>query len=409
MSQQVSPRPAGMEVSDIFREYSLAYRKTQTLPIYHLKVIGAIEQCRTAALGGHKDKCDECGHISISYNSCRNRHCPKCQGLAREKWILSRERDLLPIEYFHVVFTLPDDLNPMALVNQRVIYNLLFKAASETLLELGKDPKHLGGEIGFIAVLHTWGQNLMDHPHLHCIVTGGGLSEDGKRWILPRKHKSKKRFFIHVNVISELFKHKFLYYLQVAYHNNKLDFFGKIRFLASKRQFRLFINTLYDKRWVSYCKEPFGGPQQVFHYLGSYTHRVAISNHRIIKIENGKVLFRYRDYHDGNKIKVMSLDAFEFIRRFLLHILPRGFIKIRHYGLLSNRLRRVKLDHCREVLGVPAYKEPEETCKGWQDDLLEFTGVDLSICPMCGKGRMIKIEDIRPMSHSPPRINSFAA
>lgn len=389
---------AQVEVADIFREFGPAYRESHNLPVRHLRAMSAIERCRTAELGGHVEKCDTCGHIRISYNSCRNRHCPKCQSLPREKWLADRKQDLLPVEYFHIVFTIPDTLNPLALRNQKVIYNILFKAASETLLELGKDPKWLGAEIGFISILHTWGQNLMDHPHLHCVVPGGGLSADGNSWISFREG-----FFIPVRVLSHLFRGKFLSYLREAYRAGKLKFVGEIRSLGEKHKFQMMMDKLYRQEWVIYCKRPFRNSQHVIEYLGRYTHRVAISNNRIVKVEGGKVTFRWRDYGDRNRIKLMTVDALEFIRRFLLHILPDGFVKIRHYGLLSNRNRKTKLRRCREILGVDSNRKQQSTeSESWEELLFRLTGIDPRICPCCGKGRMVAIEILYPKSHSPP-------
>lgn len=330
-----------IEIADIFSKYGGACREKHKLPINTLKAMSAIEFCRTDKLGGHVDKCDECGHIRISYNSCRNRHCPKCQNLNKERWLEERKKELLPIQYFHVVFTLPDELNPLTLRNKKEIYTILFKASSETLLELSEDNKYLGANIGFISILHTWGQNLMDHPHIHSIVTGGGLSLDEKRWI-----SSRKDFFIPVKVISKLFRGKFLYYLKKTYSSNNLKFDGTKKELAEKKDFQKLIDKLYKKEWVVYSEPPFKNATYVLEYLGRYTHKVAISNHRILKIEDGKVTFKWRDYKDNNKNKAMTLDAFEFIRRFLLHILPRSFVKIRHYGTLSNRNRKAKLKKC---------------------------------------------------------------
>lgn len=395
-------RSNGIEVGDIFREYGPAYREGKRIPSYIRKAMLAIERCRTSHLGGHVDECDACGYIRISYNSCRNRHCPKCQSLAKERWLEARKTDLLPITYFHIVFTIPDILNRLVLVNKKVVYTILFRSAKETLLELGKDPKHLGAEIGFIAVLHTWGQNLMDHPHLHCIVTGGGLSKDGKRWLSPKKG-SKKDFFIHVNIISDLFKKKLLAYLKKAYLEGELKFVGEIASLGTRKEFKKFIDSLYDKKWVTYCKRTFRGPEQVIEYLGGYTHRVAISNNRIIKLENNKVTFRWRDYRNNNENKMMTLDTFEFIRRFLLHILPSGFFKIRYYGIFSSRNRQTKLKKCKEILGVDLNKEPKVSdVESWEDLLFELTGIDPRICPSCKKGCMIFKEVLQPVKCAPP-------
>jgi hypothetical protein len=364
-----------VEVADVFRQYGPAYRQTRKLPVNQLRTMHAIEICRTAELGGHVDQCD-CGHTRISYNSCRNRHCPKCQFLRKEKWIEARQRDLLPIPYFHVVFTIPDSLNPLALRNQEIIYGILFKATKETLLELGKRL----GRIGFICILHTWGQNLTDHPHIHCIVTGGGLS--GTRWV-----SSRKKFFLPAKVMSRLFKGKFLFYLTRAY--DKLSFAGNISCLKEKDAFRHLLSQLYEKDWVVSCKPPFKGPETVIEYLGRYTHRVAITNHRIIGMEDGEVSFFWKDYADGSKTKVMTLDAGEFIRRFLLHVLPGGFVKIRHYGLLGNRNRKEYLALCRKALGATV--QSEQTAQTWQELLLAVAGIDIMECPIC-HGRMRRKE-----------------
>ena len=334
------------------------------------------------------DECDTCGAIRISYNSCRNRHCPKCQFTRKEKWLEARKQDLLPIQYFHIVFTIPYELNPLALRNQRVIYNILFRSVSETLIQLGKDSKHLGANIGFMNILHTWGQNLMDHPHIHCIVSGGGLSFDNKRWIPCRK-----RFFLPVKVLSRLFRGKCLYHLQKSYQSEEMIFPGNISKLKNSETFREFLKGLYSKEWVVYCKPPFKGPDMVLQYLGRYTHRVAIGNHRIINIEDDKVSFRWRDYSDGNKNKIMALDVFEFIRRFLLHVLPNRFVKIRYYGLLGNRNRRVILDQCRKLLRIAVIQVNKEyVSETWQEFLLRVCGVDIMKCPFCEKGKMLRRE-----------------
>jgi len=386
------------EVAGIFRRYAKQYIEKHKQPAYILKTIGAIEKCRTATLGGHVEKCDNCGHKRISYNSCRNRHCPKCQSLAREKWITKRKKELLPVKYFHIVFTIPQELNRIALQNKKTVYDILFKAGSETLIKLGKDEKHLGGEIGIIAILHTWGQNLTEHPHLHCIVPGGGLSARENKWEKPKKSK-RKDFFIHVNVMSDLFKKKFLYYLKKSYDKEELRFEGKIQSVRDVTEFKKLMNELYSKKWITYCKQPFGGPEQVINYLGRYTHRVAISNHRIKSIEGGEVTFSYKDYRDFNKTKEMTLEAGEFIRRFLLHVLPDNFYKIRYYGILSSRNKKTKLTQCRRILGVKESNVEETSAsKNWKEILYELTGVNIDQCPECKKGRMIPIE--RMMSES---------
>lgn len=338
------------------------------------------------------DECDHCGHMEISYNSCRNRHCPKCQFLKKEKWIEARSKDLLPIQYFHVVFTIPEELNPIVLRNQKVMYDLLFHSVSETLITLGKDPKHLGAYIGFIGVLHTWGQNLMDHPHIHCIVPGGGLSPIGHKWVSCRK-----KFFIHVNVLRDLFKKKLLAYLKRSYEAGELAFPGAIAYLQEPKVFERFRKQFYRKKWVVYSKPPFGGPEKVIRYLGRYTHRIAISNHRIINVENGRVSFWWRDYADGNKKKIMTLDAPEFIRRFLLHVLPDRFVKIRHYGLLGSRNCKNNITLCRKLLHVcKAEKDNEARTETWKELLLRVAGVDVAKCPVCRKGRMHTTKILEP-------------
>lgn len=356
----------------------------------------AIELCRTAELGGHVDRCDHCGKLKVSYNSCRNRHCPKCQSLDKERWLEHRKRDLLPTRYFHVVFTLPDSLRPLALRNQRVVYNILFKAASETLKTLTQDPKHLGAEVGFIAVLHTWSQTLMDHPHLHCIVTGGGLSPDGTQWI-----PCKKDFLLPVKALSRLFRGKFLAYLNDAKQKGTLNFTGKIDHMKQDGSFNELLSDLYKQDWVVYCKRPFSNAETLMDYLGRYTHRVAISNDRMVNMQGDQVTFRYRDRNDNDTVKYMTLDAEEFIRRFLMHILPDRFIKIRHYGILSNRNRNAKLVVAKTLLGV---NDPHASTHGketWQDLLTRITGRDPRICPYCGKGRMVLKEILRPTALSP--------
>jgi hypothetical protein len=403
-------RSTGIEVGDIFRQYGPVYKERHRLGWQSLKAMCAIENCRTAALGGHVDKCDACGHERISYDSCCNRHCPKCQGLVREKWLAARQNELLCVTYFHVVLTIPCELNSIALVNQKVVYDILFKAGSETLNQLGHDPKHLGAEIGIIAVLHTWGQNLLDHPHLHCIVPGGGLSDDGKRWLYPKKSKKNKKFFVHINVISDLFKKKFLAYFKKAYRKGELKFVGRTQHLNQKAEFQKLLDQLYRVKWVTYCKPPFGGPEKVLSYLARYTNKVAISNHRIVKFEGGRVSFKWRDYRHGDKEKLMTLDVFEFIRRFLLHVLPFQYMRFRYYGLFSNRHRKTKISLCQAILGMPHLKEDDVVeSKTWQDWLFELTGFDLRVCPNCGKGRMVRQEIILPSSHAPPTTFNVAA
>ncbi len=377
-----------LEVADIFQAFGPAYREAHELPVQHLRVMRAIEICRTAELGGHLDQCDHCGAVRISYNSCRNRHCPKCQCLEKERWLEAREKDFLPTAYFHVVFTLPEGLRPLALRNQKAIYSLLFKSVSETLTELARDSKHLGAEIGFMAILHTWSQTLIDHPHLHCLVTGGGLSLDGKRWL-----HSKKDFFLPVKVLSCMFRGKFLDGLKKEYEAGQLRFPGQIEELKEASAFKRFLTNLYHQAWVVYCRPSLKHPEKVVGYLGRYTHRVALSNDRLVKLEGTKVTFRWRDSADNNKIKLLTLEAFEFIRRFLLHVLPEQFVKIRYYGILSHRHRKRKLLRCKALLGVSPGEEPKKSPReSWQHLLTRITGIDPGVCPYCGKGKMIQRE-----------------
>jgi hypothetical protein len=383
-----------LEVADIFRAFGPAYRETHEMPLRHLRAMRAIEVCRTAELGGHLDQCDHCGTVRISYNSCRNRHCPKCQCLEKERWLEAREKDLLPTPYFHVVFTLPEGLRPLALRNQKVVYSLLFKSVSETLTELARDSKHLGAEIGFMAILHTWSQTLIHHPHLHCLVTGGGLSLDGKRWL-----RSKKDFFIPVKVLSCLFRGKFLDGLKKEYEAGELRFPGQIKELKEASAFKRFLTNLYHQEWVVYCRPPLKNPQKVIDYLGRYTHRVALSNDRLVKLEGTEVTFRWRDSADNNKNKLLTLEALEFIRRFLLHVLPSQFVKIRYYGILSHRSRKGKLLRCKKLLGMLIPEQSKEVLKEtWQDLLTRITGIDPRVCPYCGKGKMIQRETLPPCS-----------
>lgn len=387
-------RATGLEVADIFRQAGPAYRQSQvdTLSRGQRRVMSAIEQCRTAALGGHVEQCDACGHQRIAFNSCRNRHCPKCQSLVRAQWLAARQADLLPVEYFHVVFTLPAEIAAIAYQNKAVVYDLLFHVNAETLRTIAADPKHLGAEIGFIAVLHTWGQNLLHHPHLHCVIPGGGLSADGGRWVACRSG-----FFLPVRVLSRLFRRLFLEQLQHAFDAGKLRFFNAMESLAIPAAFARTLAKTRQNEWVVYAKPPFGGPQQVLEYLGRYTHRVAISNNRLIDFVAGDVSFRWKDYRHASRQKVMRLAAPEFIRRFLLHVLPQGLQRIRHCGFLANRHRAVKLAHCRTLLGVPAPVEPlAETPIDYRDRYQDLTGKSLRDCPQCAHGHMVCIETFVP-------------
>jgi hypothetical protein len=355
----------------------------------------AIEVCRTAVLGGHLEQCDHCGHQRNAYNSCCDRHCPKCQSFARFKWLVDRQAELLNTQYFHVVFTLPQQIATIAYQNKRELYGILFRATAQTLLTIAADPKHLGAEIGFFAVLHTWGQNLLHHPHLHCVVTGGGLSADGSQWISCRDG-----FFLPVGVLSRLFRRLFLEYLLKAFDAGKLQFFSSLESLRDRYSFLDYLAPLRAAEWVVYAKKPFAGPEQVLDYVGRYTHRVAISNNRLLDIAEDKVTFRYKDYRHDAQQKTMTLEAEEFIRRFLLHVLPEGFQRIRYYGFLANRYREQKLAHCRELLDMPPREPPTlDGAKDYRERYEELTGCSLWQCPVCHKGRMLAIE-ILPRNHS---------
>jgi hypothetical protein len=380
----IAARPPRLEVADILRAHGDAYRACHLVSPEQATVLRRLTACRTAALGGHIDTCDACGTVQVSYNSCRDRHCPKCQTTRQIEWVESRLERLLPVSYFHVVFTLPEQLQPLGLKNRRVLYDLLFRAASETLLELAADPRRLGGQIGFTAVLHTWGQNLLFHPHLHCVVTGGGLSPDRQRWVAGRED-----YFLPVRVLGELFRGKFLAGLKAAYEAGQLTLAGSVESLRDPAEFRKLLGTLYRQRWVVYAKPPFGGPEAVLAYLSRYTHRVAISNRRLVAADEAMVTFKYKDYRaDGlARFKVMTLDTGEFIRRFLIHVLPKGFHRIRHYGLLANGQRADNITRARELLAVPpSIAEPAP-----EDADGDAQRVHPRPCPCCG-GRMLIIE-----------------
>jgi hypothetical protein len=374
----------GLEVADVFRQHGVAFLQRHGDGLSHeqRRALHDITVCRTAALGGHVEACDRCGHQQVAYNSCRNRHCPKCQASAAADWMEAREAELLPVEYFHVVFTLPAALGPIAFQNQRVVYGLLFKATAETLQRIAADPKHLGAEIGFLAILHTWGQNLQHHPHVHCVVPGGGLSPDGTRWIA-----CKPSFFLPVRVLSRVFRGKFLSLLGTAFDQGKLSFHGKVAALADPTEFRRVLTASAKTEWVVYAKPPFGGPDRVLKYLARYTHRVAISNRRLTALEGDDVAFLWKDYAHEGKQKTMKLKVTEFIRRFLLHILPTGFVRIRHYGFLANRVCREKLERCRALL--KANMEVAPVCK--LEEIVEGQAA-AHVCPACGEGRMIIVE-----------------
>jgi hypothetical protein len=377
--------PPALEVAEVFRRHGETYRQTHAghLGRVEHRVMGAIEACRTAVLGGHTERCADCGLIRIAYNSCRNRHCPKCQGLARAEWLAARQTELLPVPYFHVVFTLPAPVAEIAFQNKATVYALLFRTAAETLCTIAVDPRHLGAEIGVVAVLHTWGQNLHHHPHVHCVVPGGGLSPDGTHWIACRPG-----FFLPVRVLSRLYRRLFLEGLQRVFEAGKLRFFGALAGLAPSPVFAQQLAALRRIDWVVYAKRPFGGPEQVLAYLGRYTHRIAISNSRLIKLEDGRVSFRWRDYRHHDKVKVMTLAADEFIRRFLLHSLPDGFHRIRHYGFLANGHRAAKLALCRQLLATPPPAPPPPT--DYREHYRQLTGLSLEICPCCG-GAMVPL------------------
>jgi hypothetical protein len=387
-----------LEVADVFRDHGAAFldRYGATLSSQQRRALRDIAVCRTAALGGHVEECHGCGHQRIAYNSCRNRHCPKCQATAAAQWMEDRESELLEVEYFHVVFTLPEAIRPIALQNPRVVYGLLFKAAAETLQQIAADPKHLGAEIGFLAVLHTWGQNLQHHPHVHCVVPGGGLSPDGSRWVA-----CPPGFFLPVSVLSPVFRGKFLALLRKAFDQGKLSFHGKLRGLADAGAFERRLSASAQTKWVVYAKPPMGGPKQVLKYLARYTHRVAISNRRLVAMEDGEVKFHWKDYARGGGQKTMTLKATEFIRRFLLHVLPSGFVRIRHYGFLANRVCQEKLALCRALLEVEArpkpvaaepIAEPKETVEGVPA---------ANDCPSCGAGRMVIIASVEAIPANP--------
>ena len=409
------PRPA-LEVADIFHDFGPAWRRVNAghVSLDQLKVMSAIERCRTAALGGHVAQCENgaCGHTHIAYNSCRNRHCPKCQGAAAREWLADREAELLPVGYFHVVFTLPAPIADIAFQNKRVIYDLLFKASAEAMLTIAADKKHLGAKIGITSVLHTWGSAMTHHPHVHMIVPGGGISPDGSKWIACRRD-----FFLPVRVLSRLFRRLFLEKLEAAHADGRLKFFRDHAGLADKDQFARFLRPLRKSEWVVYAKQPFGGPEAVLAYLSRYTHRIAISNRRLVKADENGVTFRWKDYRvEGpGRYKTMTLPVDEFIRRFLSHVLPKRFHRIRHYGLLANGNRAANVARARQLLGVPVAapddnNEPDNTPENTPDkDQVE---VARTPCPCCG-GRMIIIETFErgcmpkhqpsPPAHAPPR------
>ena len=391
---------AKVELADVFARYAAAYQATHRLVPVQYRAIAAIEACRTETLGGHVERCDSCAALRFHYHSCRNRHCPKCQTLAKERWLAARRAELLPVPYFHLVFTIAHELNALAQGNPRALYALLFEAVSATLIEFGANPRWLGGELAATLVLHTWGQTLTQHLHLHCLIASGALHSDG-HWI-----HSRRGFLFPIRALSRVFRGKFVAGLERLIRAGTLKLAGSCATLADPREQRRLINALYKNDWVVYAKRPFAGPAQVLDYLGGYTHRVAISNQRLVSLDDEAVRFRYKDYAHGNRRKVMALAPTEFIRRFLLHVLPAGFMRIRHYGLLANRAKRTKLAHARNALNcslVPAPPEPESVEAFW----LRVAQLDIHQCPHCKAGRMIVIGPISaPRARAPPRLLS---
>jgi hypothetical protein len=384
----------GLEVADVFRRFGPAFRVQHgaSLSAARQRAMTAIERCRTAALGGHVEHCDGCGHQRVAYNSCRNRNCPKCQGLARAQWVEDRQAELLEVPYFHVVFTVPEAVATIAFQNQTAVYDILFRTVAETLRTIAADPKHLGAEIGFLAVLHTWGQNLMHHPHLHCLVPGGGIAPDGQSWVACRPG-----FFLPVRVLSRLFRGLFLHYLEKAFAAGTLKFFTAHRHLHEPAAFQRHLAPARKAEWVVYSKPPFAGPAQVLEYVGRYTHRVAISNNRLVSLETGKVRFRWKDYRDGNRQKTMTLEAREFIRRFLIHVLPDGFHRIRYYGFLGNSHRAQKLALCRTLLRMAPSASSANPPDDYRDRYEALTGLSLRQCPHCHTGIMVVTGCIAPL------------
>jgi Putative transposase/Transposase zinc-binding domain len=396
-------RARALEVAEIFRRFAPAYRQAHAAALSRaqLRAMSAIERCRTAALGGHVEQCDACGHQRITYNSCRHRACPKCQSLARAQWLEDRQAELLPgVEYFHLVFTVPQAIAAIALQNKKALYSMLFRVSAETLQTIAADPAHLGAEIGFLTILHTWGQTLMHHPHVHCVVPGGGIAPDGSRWIACRNG-----FFLPVRVLSRLFRRLFLEQLHQAFRAGELTFHGQLAPLREAPTFAAHLAPAAQGEWVVYAKRPFGGAEHVLRYLARYTHRVAISNHRLVDLNDDQVSFRWKDYQHGACQKTMRLAADEFIRRFLLHIPPDGFKHIRSYGFLANRHREAKLATCRRLLGssAPALDKFSNT-EDYRDRYEQLTGASLHHCPICKTGHMVCIEalPVVPLARAPP-------
>ena len=390
-------RPA-FEVADVVRRYGAAYREARPVSLLQQRVLHDIEVCRTAALGGHTEQCNHCGYQRPVYNSCRNRHCPKCQTLARAEWLAQRQAEVLPVGYFHNVFTLPHEFNDLSMANPRVVYGLLFRTVAATLQAFAAEPRYgLGGQVGFTAVLHTWDQKLLYHVHLHCVIAGGALAFDGSRWI-PARHN----YLFPVRELSRAFRSRFLQGLQQAFEHNELVFPGRLAALAEAGPFRELLAQLAAKEWVVYSQPPFGGPDKVLEYLSRYTHRVAISNRRLLGIADGKVTFTYRDRRDGNRIKELTVGASQFLRRFLLHVTPQGLCRIRHYGFLSNRAKEQQLPRCRALLGQPPPPKPE-SARDVVALVLQLTGVDVTRCPHCQHGTLVAVERILPAPPAPTR------
>ena len=379
---RASPSRPAWEVADVFRLYGEEYRRAHALPPLERGVMHAIEVCRTAALGGHLERCDACGFEQPAYDSCGNRHCPKCQTVAKLRWLEARKAELLPVGYFHNTFTLPHTLNPIAFANKKLIYDMLFHAVADTLKEFGLDPKHLGGKLGFTATLHTWDQQLRYHVHLHCLIPGGALSPDGSRWL-----RARERFLFHVKALSRRFRRNFCDRLEESFAKGELRFGGKAARFQSPPAFRRLVARLRSIEWVVNSKRPFAGPHKVLDYLSRYTHRVAISNHRIRNVEDGRVTFTWRDRRDHNKVKLCTLGAHEFIRRFLLHTLPKGYHRIRHHGFLANRSKQTGLPRCRQLLGLGA-EVPKPPKTSARELLVELAGIDPARCPRCNRGTM---------------------
>ncbi len=378
-----------VEMADIFRRYADDYRRSHAVSYQQLKVMRHIEICRTAVLGGHVEQCDQCAFELIAYNSCRDRHCPKCQTLTKEQWLNDRKAELLPCGYFHLVFTLPHDLNPIILSNKKTALNILFAAVNQTLQAFAKDPQwRLEGRIGFISVLHTWSQTLIDHFHLHCLIPAGALSFKKDKWI-----PASDNYLFKITSLALEFKKRYLNLLSTAYLKDQLIFTKKTAALKSKPNFQQLINCVSKKKWIAYAKRPFAGPQQVLEYLGRYTHRVAISNNRIISIDNGRVTFTYKDRQKDNEIKKMTLDADQFIRRFLLHVLPKGFFKIRYFGFLAHTNKKKDIPLIRKLID-PDATLPEKINESISEMMLRLTGIDISCCPNCKKGKMIRIRKL---------------